>query len=295
MLRNTLNSLLRQETDGALSYEIIVIDDGSTDSTPTLVQEIADRSHVPIRYHREDRVGVTAARNRGLRESAGEWIAFIDDDETAEPDWLQELMTAALASDADCIGGALKLVNPEGSGATLIGTIRKYFSETTREGWFKRRFIYFGPGTCNSMVRKELFDQIGDFDPSLEVVGEDQDFFRRARKAGFKIAYTSNALVHHFIPVQRLEPNYILKTAKLSGESFAYFDWKEWGCCKTTYICVLRVAHAIFITAPNLLWAHLQGDAGNILSRKCSLTTAYAYLRKTLFLLFHGLILPARN
>jgi glycosyltransferase involved in cell wall biosynthesis len=279
MLRNTLDSLLRQQTDGTLTYEIVIVDDGSTDETPIFVRELANCSSIPIRYFREERVGVASARNRVVRESCGEWIAFIDDDETAEPDWLQQLIFAAQASNADCVGGSLKLALSEDAGS-FASTTRKNLGETSRQGWFQKRFNYPGPGTGNALVRRELFEKVGLFDPSLNVVGEDQDFFRRARQAGFKTVFNSEALVHHFMPAHRLQPPYLLATASQYGKSLAFFDCREWGYAKATLVCGMRLGH---VTAKSLLVAFkylYKQDRSSLLGLKCSLYTTIAYTKE---------------
>jgi succinoglycan biosynthesis protein ExoM len=313
-LRSTLDSVLRQQTGGTFAYEVVIIDDGSTDATPALVQKMTNHSNIPIRYFREERVGVAAARNRGVRESKGEWIAFIDDDETAEPDWLQELMAAARAQHADCVGGSLSLVFPQESAEIPRGTSRKLLSETTYTGWFQKRFDPPLPGTCNALVKRQLFQQIGSFDSryshsveksgpamrslpqkrglfdtSIKVVGEDSEFFRRARKAGFKIAFTPRSLVNHHILAYRMEQGYLIGRAKSGGTSLAYFDWKYWSHSRALIICALRIIHAMFITGPNLLSAYVHHDKQELLSRKCSLYIANFYVLKMAALVFRTL------
>jgi len=283
MLRNTLDSLLKQQTDGLLSYEIIIVDDGSSDGTKEFLKFISTNIGVNIKCFFEKRAGVAGARNRGVIESRGQWIAFIDDDEIVESNYLQEIFDVATKNGADCVGGSLKLLFPSGYETALSGTSRKYFAETTKLGWFQQRYNYLGPGTGFALVRRALFDQIGFFDTSLKVKGEDQDFFRRARKAGYKTVFAPQAIVHHVIPEDRLQPTYLLSQARSWGTSIAYFDLKEWGRYKTIYICVLRIVHAILITAPSLFLASLQRNSRKILSCRCSLITAFAYIRQTIF------------
>ncbi len=278
MLRRTLRSLLDQQTDGTFSYEIVVVDDGSSDATPEFIRGYADEAPLPIRYFREERVGVAAARNRGVRESSGKWIAFIDDDEKAEPGWLQELMTAARASRADCVAGPVELwlSNEE----PFAATCRKNLGETHRQGWLKRRLTYSGPGTCNALVRRTLFDAIGSFDPLLAVRGEDQDFFRRARSAGCRTVFAPKALVYHFMPAHRLQPAYLLDLAKQHGRSLAYFDCREWGCLKSTFIGVMRLGHAMAKTIAFFFFYPFKGKGHKFVDIKCSLYTALAYVRE---------------
>jgi glycosyltransferase involved in cell wall biosynthesis len=250
MLKNTLESLVQQWTGGEFAFEIIVVDDGSNDGTPHFVQELARESVVPIRYVREDRVGVVGARNRGVRESLGEWLAFIDDDEIAAPDWLKELLSAARTAGADCSWGVIKLILPEGSEKNITGTSRKHLEETSTKGWLKNRLTYSGPGTCNCLVKKEVFREIGG---------------------------------------ERLRPEYLINVARLNGTTIAYLDRKEWGYLTALLICALRIFHSVFVTLPGYALAYVKGDAGVLLGRICSYVTAKAYVRETLFLSFRGL------
>jgi glycosyltransferase involved in cell wall biosynthesis len=277
MLRQTLDSLLKQEPSGPFSYEIVVVDDGSTDETPLFVQEMIRVSPVPVRYVREERVGVAAARNRGVKESRGKWIAFIDDDEIAEPDWLQELIIAATATGADCVGGAVKAVFSGVTDERVTATLRKHFGETPHLGWFKRRFTYPGPGTGNALVRRILFEKIGLFDVSLKVRGEDQDFFRRARKAGYRIVFTSKAIIYHITPSSRLSPHYILDLAQQVGKNIAFLDCKEWGCLKAALVCGMRIAHTGLKAGNVAIKYVLRHDRSSVFDLKCSIYSTTAY------------------
>ena len=85
MLRGALESLIHQETEGELSYELIVVDNASTDDTKALVEDVAAEAPVRVRYLYEETPGPGAARNCGLAHAQGEWIAFFDDDDVPAP------------------------------------------------------------------------------------------------------------------------------------------------------------------------------------------------------------------
>ena len=87
-LGEALTSLIRQETFGSFTFEIVVIDNASTDGTTRLITEMAKVSRVPLRFVLEPTKGVAHARNMGIREASGEWLAFFDDDQLAESYWL---------------------------------------------------------------------------------------------------------------------------------------------------------------------------------------------------------------
>lgn len=83
-------------------YEVVFIDDGCTDRTPELLQRFASESGIPCRIIHQNNHGVSAARNRGLKEATGEYFGFVDADDTLEPTALEKAMQAA--GDADIIG-----------------------------------------------------------------------------------------------------------------------------------------------------------------------------------------------
>jgi len=128
-LREAIESLVTLETDG-YTYEVLVIDNASTDETPEVVKQAAESSPCTVRYVREDEPGVSFARNRGLQESEATWIAFFDDDEIAEPDWLLQLMKAAKEQDVKCVGGGVRLKLDEGSDRELRPWVRVMLGST---------------------------------------------------------------------------------------------------------------------------------------------------------------------
>src|SRR5262245_56043964 len=104
-LRAAVASLYDLATRGRFDYEIVVVDNASTDDTPAVVAEADCLSPHRVRYVFEGRKGISPARNRGVREAAGSWIAFFDDDQLAEPQWLAELWDLAEAKQVDGVGG----------------------------------------------------------------------------------------------------------------------------------------------------------------------------------------------
>ena len=81
MLRLALDALVGQETGGAFTYEIVAVDDGSTDDTPAVIAEFAGNASVAVRRVAGGGQGVAHARNRGAEEARGGWVAYTDDDQ----------------------------------------------------------------------------------------------------------------------------------------------------------------------------------------------------------------------
>ncbi|HUR99733.1 MAG TPA: glycosyltransferase family A protein [Pyrinomonadaceae bacterium] len=169
--------------------EIIVVDDGSTDDTATVVATFGNS----VKYVRQENAGVCAARNRGVAESRGDLIAFLDADDIVEPTGLEKQL-AKFASD-------------EQIGFVHCG-VREFDSETDRtiklhlvggeEGVADNLLLWEGPvipcpgaGT----VSRRAFDDVGGFDIRMKV-GEDWDFcYRVARK--YKVGFVPEPLVNY--------------------------------------------------------------------------------------------------
>ncbi|MCK5817636.1 MAG: glycosyltransferase, partial [Candidatus Marinimicrobia bacterium] len=161
-----IDSVLAQER---FPEEIIVVDDGSTDNTP----EILNAYHTKIQVVRQGNRGVSAARNRGIEVAGGKWIAFLDSDDEWMPDKLQKQMTyleqhpntRILQTDERWIRNNMR-VNPGKKYSKKSENIFKYCLKT----------CIVGPSTV--ICEKSLLDEMGGFDEQLPVC-EDYDLWLR--------------------------------------------------------------------------------------------------------------------
>jgi GT2 family glycosyltransferase len=189
-LARTLAALAAQQ--GAPNFEVVVVDDGSSDCTADIATEGA-------RVVRADGVGSGEARNRGVAAASGQVVAFTDADCFPTPGWLAAGVRAL--SEADLVVGA---VAPDPS--TPLGP----FDRTL---WVERETGLYE--TANLFLRRDLFDRVGGFERWLSdagaprgwtnpELGEDVWLGWRARRAGARSAFCADALVHH--AVHRREP-----------------------------------------------------------------------------------------
>jgi GT2 family glycosyltransferase len=184
------------------NYEVIVVDDGSTDGTAAVAE--AASSEGPLKLVRAERNrGCPAARNLGLREARGEIIAFVDADGFAAPDWLRRL-TASFASDSR-IGAVASTVffaeNPlvlNGAGGTV-----------NRQGWaadlsmnrsyedvqIAQEALY--PMGCGMAIRREALARVGPFDDRMLNYYDDVDYGIRLWRAGYRVVVAADAWVDH--------------------------------------------------------------------------------------------------
>lgn len=176
----TLNSLVQQSYLPE-KFEVIVVDDGSTDSSCSIVENYS--APFALRLIRQDNCGVSAARNAGAKNANGHIIAFLDNDATADRDWLKNAMDLFNQKELDAIEGRI-----EAQGGTNPPTPFTHILQNETGG----RFM-----TCNMIFRKAVFEKVGGFDPRFPYFLEDSDLAFSLLEAGFHIFYAKNVLVYH--------------------------------------------------------------------------------------------------
>ncbi|MEJ5375782.1 MAG: glycosyltransferase [bacterium] len=182
-IRDTLEGLQRLQYP---CFEIIVVDDGSTDNTAQIASSLGARViSVP-------NGGLSKARNIGLEAARGEIIAYIDDDAYPDPHWLQYLAWAFLNSQHVGIGGPNIPPGKDGPIAQCVanapgGPIHVLVSDQEAEHI---------PG-CNMAFRKDALLSIGGFDPRFRIAGDDVDVCWRLQEKGWSIGYCPAAVVWH--------------------------------------------------------------------------------------------------
>jgi len=279
LLRNALASLTALETEGNFRYEVVAIDNASTDDTGQVIEEAARNSPVPVRGVREPRAGVACARNRGIREARGPWIAFFDDDQVADPRWLIELLAMARQAQARCAGGANRLLLPQGGPDQLSPVCRTMLGEAVGSERPRRYCRKAAFGTGNLLIHRSVFAEVGAFDESLHESGEDTDLFRRLCTAKIDAWYTPEAVVYHVIPGYRLKDDYLRWRSLRVGGTLARRNRQDWGRVMFVPVVVARLGQALVLHVPRLLWARLRRAEGQTLGARCLLWSAQGYLR----------------
>ena len=210
---------LAQLSQTSEPWEFLVVDNGSTDGTSELLAATEwHPAHVPVRVVREERLGLSNARNRAITEARGEYIVFIDDDETPDPDWLTAYERAILAQRPDALGGRIQVMFVDGDRPPwlqdeLLGFLgRLDHGDVARQLTDTNTPIFGG----NFAFRKETFAKIGLFDAELgrmgaaNVGGEDTDIYRRMIDMGSKVWWVPEAVIHHRIQGGKLCRRYFL-------------------------------------------------------------------------------------
>jgi glycosyltransferase involved in cell wall biosynthesis len=199
----------------APEMDVIVIDNDSSLSA----SDVCESAEPPrkVRYVAEPRRGIVQVRNRAIAEASGcEFVAFLDDDEVPCELWLDELLATQAKFSADIVSGST----------------RPIFEEVPPE-WIKRGNFFERPQhdtgtsleTCasgNVLIRTEVFPCVGKFDENFQFTGgEDTQFFLRARRAGYKIIWSNEAIAWETVPKDRATLNWILRRGYQSGNSWS--------------------------------------------------------------------------
>jgi hypothetical protein len=150
------------------ALEIIVVDDGSSDDIEAAVRDLP----VDVRFFRQDNGGPASARNRGIRDASGEFLAFLDVDDLWPAHNLKSLVEALEESKADVVmgRGQLAQLEPDTGELRFVGNPEESFP------------YYIG----SALYRREVFQRIGLFDPEMRY-GEDTDWYCRAREGGLNV------------------------------------------------------------------------------------------------------------
>jgi glycosyltransferase involved in cell wall biosynthesis len=230
MLKDTLDSWLGVD-QSHLGVELIVVDNNSSDTTAHVVKAFQSRQPAGVRYVFERNPGLSHARNRGIEEAGGRIIAFLDDDIYLDKLWLQEIWRVFdSGKNIHCVGGnSLPVFDADRPGwftdsmlimygSTLSGDTEKYMQYPEH------------PFGVNMAFRRTVFEQVGVFNARLGRIkksllsNEEKELFYRIHQRGLKTFYTPKAIVHHRVPKERLQPEWILKRHFAQGLSKVAFD-----------------------------------------------------------------------
>ena len=227
-LIEALRSLGEMRVPDETGFEVLVVDNNSSDGTAEAVEEL-DSENLPLRYVLEPRQGLSHARNRGISEARGRVIAFLDDDIVVEVDWLEQLLEAFSAEPLPAaVGGPayldLDLSRPDWWHEEFAG-VAGHFDRgpsvlRSDEGY--EGMIGIG---ANLAFDRQVFERYGLFrsdlgrkGDSLET-GEELEFLGRLRRNGEKLVYDPAIVVQHRPDQGRLSRSYLRRW---------YFRFGEW-------------------------------------------------------------------
>jgi succinoglycan biosynthesis protein ExoM len=220
LLRKCLESLKNQQYHD-FSYSVVIVDNDSERSAKVTVDEWSKSFPGLTNYDVEPIRNISLTRNRAIANASGDLIAFIDDDECAEPSWLQELFELYNKVACDGVLGPVKPSYDPPAPQWLIASglcDRKSFSS----GTMIRQPKYLRTGNV-LLDRRVLLKGEGPFDPRFgRTGGEDVDFFNRMLLEGRVFIWCNEAQVYEAVPKERQTLNYFVKRALARGASSSH-------------------------------------------------------------------------
>jgi glycosyltransferase involved in cell wall biosynthesis len=223
-LQKTLESIERSRLPEGTEWELIVVDNNSTDNTAAVCQSFLQR--IPGRYLYEKQAGKSYALNTAVENVSGDVIAFTDDDVVVSDGWLSALLLAF--KEHDCAGAGGRIVpvwnSPKPGWFAVDGPHRLMLAivEYDLGDKYEDCRIDNPPFGANFAFRKRIFEKYGRFRTDLGPMagttfrGEDSEYCRRLMSQGEKLVYVPGAVVFHPVPEERTKKRYF--------ESW-YFDY----------------------------------------------------------------------
>jgi succinoglycan biosynthesis protein ExoM len=216
LLRKLLERLEKQHTKGRFTFSVVVTDNDSRRSAKRVVDNFVATSGIAVTYSCEPRQNIALARNEALKHAAGDFVAFIDDDEFPENSWLSAMLEACEQYQA----------------AGVLGPVRPHFEEPPPRWVVDGRFcerLEHRTGrvmeweecrTGNVLFRRQILDGVEDvFRPEFGTGGEDKDFFLRMTRLGHVFRWCNEGIVYETVPRERWKRSYMLKRAMLRGRN----------------------------------------------------------------------------
>jgi GT2 family glycosyltransferase len=186
------------------NLELIVVDNGSKDGSAEFIRSWTERIPRAQALFLSRNSGFCEANNLAFAKAQGEWIALLNNDAIAEPDWIETMLRHGdPAARIGMLGGKILFVEP-GNVIDKVGHLI-YWDGQNRgrgtmeidEGQYDRDEEILWPDACAAIYHRRIFEETGGFDESFFAFGDDADFGLRARLLGWKAWYVPGAVVHH--------------------------------------------------------------------------------------------------
>ena len=241
LIRNSIASVLSQTFN---DFELIIINDGSTDKTPDIIREFDDDRIKTFSYANS---GLSKSRNRGVSKSRGEYIAFLDHDDVWMPDKLEQQLYRFQAEDKpDIVYGQTQLIDRKGNPTTFSRFGRSFaggesvFEGNILEYVLRNNFIWTG---SNIMVKRGVFEVVGKYDEDLRSC-EDWDMNIRMANL-FKFGVVKKKLLLQRIYSGQMSSNFSIMTKEKCVVFVRH--------CKTSSLNWIEKAKCWFFFSVNLL------------------------------------------
>ncbi len=217
LLKKLIRSINEQSLDKDISIEIIVVDNDSSQAGRIIFEEFRSISKFPIKYFVQPLKNISITRNKAISESSGYYIIFIDDDEYADPNWINFTLACLEKYKADAV----------------FGSVISYFDDDTPD-WIKENVMFQRPiqvsgttpkytRTGNCLIKADVLKTVdGPFDLNYGLTGGgDSHLFNILSKAGAKFVDCRESIVYEYVPPERAKLSWLLKRSIRTGNSYA--------------------------------------------------------------------------
>ncbi|MHB8380947.1 MAG: glycosyltransferase [Candidatus Binataceae bacterium] len=274
----TLGSIAALTIPPGAALDCVVVDNGSTDATPSAVEACAKSAAFPIRRIFEERLGSSFARNRAIAESKSEFIFFIDDDAIAETSWAVEMLSALQERALD---GACGMVLPRWAsapprwlGRSLWVKLAVHDREKIEAEPIERAENLANYFSANVGMRRDALARFGNFREDLGNVGgnpmsgEDTELFARIMAGGGRMGFAPRAIVNHLIPAERMTREYLRRKSFAYGVGSAFAGGRHH-----------NYPGKLFRNAVRMAAAAVRGDSERVIYHQLECANFFGYWR----------------
>jgi glucosyl-dolichyl phosphate glucuronosyltransferase len=289
LLRRSVRSVIAQRGED-LSYEIIVVDNNSSDDTQATVEALQNEANVRLRYFRELRQGNAYARNTGIAKAEGSTVAFLDDDCVVQEDWLANIRSAFEREPTVAFVG----------GRVLPAWEREPPSWLSAAHWAPLALLDYGAEertvsgrdpigllSANLAVRRGVFQELGGFSPAVQRVKggigsmEDHELVVRMCRSGRWGLYIPGLIAWAAVGSERMTKAYHRRWHTGHGHFYSLLNDAEWERARFRLAGV--PSHVYRETAKQAVaWCSsvLRGDIDAAFQSECRLRFFYGFVRQ---------------
>ena len=237
---DSIAHLERQRDLDGINWEVVIVDNNSSDNTASVVAELAAKSPLRIRYLLQPNQGASHARNLGIQESESPFLVFIDDDILVSEGWLRAFHETLSQNNCEVAGGRIHLHLQTPLPAWISEDMRGFLGH---QDFGSEPFQMDGasqyPFAGNMALKREVFARAGQFNTRLGKKGDgegrkalfkgaEKEFFDRVHAAGCRFCYQPTALVYHRVLPFQLSKRYFLRVHYNAGLQKARFDTRHY-------------------------------------------------------------------
>lgn len=217
-LLDALLTDIQKLDENGLSLEIVVADNDPGASASDVISSWGEESRFPLAAVHVPTPNISLARNACVQRAKGRWVAFIDDDEQPDPEWVKQLVHAAESCEADVVFGPVFPILPASTPSWIV--TGDFFQRPRHPTGTKAASSDMRTG--NALVRRTLLEKVR-FDPDFgRAGGSDSILFSQLQADGRKMVWCDEAIVHEVVPPERANWKWLLRRSFRTGQSSMY-------------------------------------------------------------------------